>query len=184
MNYTSVAIVGLLVLVVGGLVVARMRSKARPGLTVTVSLESRTFWTPPPYPQPGVQSVNDDIEAFQHWLDVYNESGGPVTLRNLLLAAIKLMDCNEPLPVRRARDLKQITGVIHKTYATGAQGLLSAKFEGSGNYWSAFLVGRSLYPWPNETRDTLIGKVLDLPNDPGRAAAWESKPHEWPIRKK
>jgi hypothetical protein len=163
--------------------VAFVRRRLRPA-AVPVELFEDEGPTPTPYPQPGPQALAEDIRAFEYWLDEHANGGSsPVILRRLVLASIKLMNCHEPLPAPLARTVKRVTGVKHKTYATAVQGLFARKFDASGLYWATFLVGRSLYPFPEESGDMLTGSVLELSTEPGRAASWDTQPHEWAVRK-
>ncbi len=65
--------------------------------------------------------------------------GSPLELRALIEAACAVGGSSEPLPTRVARDVREITGVMHKTYGSACSGIMGAKFSGSGNYWRSFL---------------------------------------------
>jgi hypothetical protein len=89
--------------------------------------------------------------------------------------------CDLQLPEIRAKQLKRITGKQHRTYQSGVQGLLAAKFSGSGNYWATFLVGRSLNPFPEEHGNReLIGAVAELFDNGG---IWRLLRFVWPVRR-
>lgn len=123
----------------------------------------------------------DDIDGFHYHLSDFEEGGSPVALRRLMLASIRLMDCDVPLSKIQAKQLKRITGKLHRTYQSGVQGLLATRFNRSGNYWATFLVGRSLYPFPEERgSDELAGTVPEL-SDKGRV--WRLLRFVWPVRR-
>ena len=59
----------------------------------------------------------------------------------MMIAALKVMADETPLPPTVQHDLRDITGSVHRTYGTAARALMETRFEGSGRYWATFMVG-------------------------------------------